>query len=254
MPVLFTNSPTFATVEDLENVKSTLEERIRHLEEKLNTGRDTHHGKQPSTSQHFQGPPRPKLDGEAEEAARALEDLTSGTLRNQIQQEEPHVQDERWSQLDRERFAYNSILDFSCNSDSPSPDRTAIMPWLAGRSNRSIVDAMLKLIGPRSKADSIIDTHFASTGWMSRAIHAPSFRREYNCFWQILQTPERDFLDPIWLALLAAVAASGAQSHDVYKPTDLSHQLYEVAVYALEVGRPQSRFRFIRGFKCCTNH
>lgn len=84
--------------------------------------------------------------------------------------------------------------------DVPGPD------ILFGRQRHATKQELLAALPPRTEADSLISTYFASMDTSPNLVHRPTFMREYAAFWkQPFET------QTMWLGCLYAILALGAQ-------------------------------------------
>ncbi|KAF2625223.1 hypothetical protein BU25DRAFT_117067 [Macroventuria anomochaeta] len=85
-------------------------------------------------------------------------------------------------------------------TDVPGPD------ILFGRQRHATKQELLAALPPRTEADQLISTYFASMDTSPNLVHKPTFLREYARFWT------RPFETPtMWLGFLFATLALGAQ-------------------------------------------
>ncbi|KAJ4985215.1 fungal specific transcription factor [Stagonosporopsis vannaccii] len=96
------------------------------------------------------------------------------------------------------------------STDVPGPD------ILFGRQRHASRQELLAALPPRTEADSLISTYFASMDTSPNLVHKPTFLREYANFWkQPFETPV------MWLGFLFGILALGAQfqaglgNHDI---------------------------------------
>ncbi|KAJ4324418.1 hypothetical protein N0V94_001316 [Neodidymelliopsis sp. IMI 364377] len=86
------------------------------------------------------------------------------------------------------------------STDVPGPD------ILFGRQRHASKQELLAALPPRTEADQLISTFFASMDTLPNLVHKPTFMKEYTKFWNTpFETPT------MWLGFLYAILALGAQ-------------------------------------------
>ncbi|KAF2278074.1 uncharacterized protein EI97DRAFT_432150 [Westerdykella ornata] len=98
---------------------------------------------------------------------------------------------------------------------------------LFGRQRHLTKSEILAAVPPRSEADELVITYFASMDMAPIALHRPSFMQEYNRFW------ERPFDTPVmWLGLLFSIFATATRFRVVLDNPDRLCTHAEFSLYS----------------------
>lgn len=104
----------------------------------------------------------------------------------------------------------------------PMTVASAIIARSSNLSDASLLDEptsywrhyLITALPSQTQCDMLVSYYFENINWIYQAIHAPSFRAEYNAFW----TRNVDSIDLIWLALLCMMLCLSS----LYMPSQMA--------------------------------
>ncbi|EMC98962.1 hypothetical protein BAUCODRAFT_129229 [Baudoinia panamericana UAMH 10762] len=83
----------------------------------------------------------------------------------------------------------------------------------------------------RLKSDDLLESYLLRVEWIHHPLHVPTFKAEYDAFWQARSFPleSRSVPDLQWLALLMIILCLGSHFHETNANTDLEEKLYDAS-------------------------
>ena len=106
-------------------------------------------------------------------------------------------------------FDLESEPDVATGSEDSSPFSNSTIPQadvVQGVSSLFTTQELLGFLPSKQEVDRLVATWFTASEPMKLILHAPTFQREYQAFWQ-----DAVGVSPAWLALLFAICGLGAE-------------------------------------------